>query len=95
MLQLLGLPSPKFKISNVRFWHRTAVQSRSSYAQVPRRNDNILAGYTQVKCEKEVKSDGIMHTENASFRKLGQITEQADPTNLVPQFYGNRAVSHD
>ena len=66
-----------------------------SYAKVPRVNDDILAGYTQVKCEREVKSDGIMHTENASFRMLGKITEQADPANLGPQFYGNRAVSHD
>lgn len=65
------------------------------YAQVPRGNDDILAGYTQVKCEREVEPDRILNTENTSFRMLGKITELADPTNLGPQFYGNRAASHD
>lgn len=66
-----------------------------SYAPVPRGNDDIVAGYTQVKCKREVKSDGIMHTENTSFRMMGKTTELADPANLGPQFYVNRAALHD
>ena len=65
-------------------WRRTAVKSRSIIYPVPRGNDDILAGYTQVKCEREARSDGVMHTENASLSMLGKITEQADPANLGP-----------
>jgi len=66
-----------------------------SYDHVPRGYDDNVYGYTQVKCKREVKSDGIMHAENASFRMMRKITELADPANLGPQFYGNRAALHD
>jgi hypothetical protein len=48
-----------------------------------------------IKCEKEFKSDGVMHTGQAPFRILVKITEQTDPANLGSQFYGYKAASHN